>query len=66
VSRPEAQLTCEVHGPMIHRDGEWVCRGFDGEWPEGHPGSTVPDEAAARVIAGQTWWPGVKVGVSNG
>ncbi len=54
-------LVCEIHlGPLKHRPAEcrWVCPGFDGEKPlclqDG-----IPEDAYARVSAGETRWPGL-------
>lgn len=70
--RDEAYPACAVHGRMVHRDRaavdgghllhcEWVCVGFDGEWPEGQCAGPVPRESFRRLLAGRTWWPGVVV-----
>ena len=69
----ELHLACEVHGRMVHRDRpavegghllqrcEWVCVGFDGEWPEGQCAGPVPRESFRRLVSGMSWWPGVVV-----
>ena len=54
-------LICEIHDGPLHRrdDGMWTCPGWDGE---GYLNvrSGIPDEAAARLLAGETRWPGVQ------
>ena len=68
-------LACEAHGGRLVRAlqdrgaGEepvWACAGFDGEafgWCTAGP---VPEQAAARLLAGETYWPGVLVMTGDG
>ena len=43
----------------------WWCRGFDGEGCPTAPDG-ISDEAAARLAAGESRWPGVSVLVAPG
>lgn len=54
-------LACEVHGPLVHHDEGWVCVGFDGEAAGWCTAGPVSAEAAGRLLAGITRWPGVRV-----
>lgn len=67
--RTGTELSCEIHGPLRHRpagypgnpaSGYWACPGWDaGDCLNIRYG--VPDESAARLLSGQTYWPGVIV-----
>jgi len=57
-------LACDVHGPLVCHDGHLECVGFDGEaagWCTAGGPDGISAEAAARVLSGQTRWPGVQV-----
>ena len=61
--RAGTELHCEVHeGPLRLREGGWTCLGFDGEGCR-QPGTRegIPEEAAGRLLRGETYWPGVDV-----
>lgn len=60
----EVRLECEFHGPLRHRPDQrlWICVGFDGEGcRQRGTCEGIPDDAAARLAAERTYWPGVNV-----
>lgn len=66
--RPEPgdYLACDVHGRLVRRehvqyyDGPvWLCVGFDGEAAGWCTAGPVPEDARRRLLAGETYWPGV-------
>jgi hypothetical protein len=55
-------LACDAHGcPLVRHEEGWVCAGWDGEAAGWCTAGPVPDEAAARLVAGVTRWLGVIV-----
>jgi len=53
-------LLCEVHNaPLRFRGGAWRCLGWDGEGCGAGGPDGISPAAAARLAAGQTYWPGV-------
>lgn len=61
--RPAAggTLRCDAHGSRLYLAGDgWRCPGWDGEGCQSN-GWPVPEESAARVLAGQAYWPGAEV-----
>lgn len=54
-------LACEAHGRLVQRSTGWVCVGFDGEGTGWCTAGPVPPDAAGRLLAGVTYWPGVLV-----
>jgi hypothetical protein len=73
---PGPYLACEVHGRLVHRDlpdagpGEsecvWLCVGFDGEAAGRCTAGPVPYASRLRLLAGETYWPGVAVMTGDG
>jgi hypothetical protein len=70
----EPYLACDLHGRLRHRDLEgvpdgahscvWSCEGFDGEWCHLSVRATpVPYAARLRLLAGETYWPGVVISI---
>jgi hypothetical protein len=69
-------LACEAHGRLVHRDLAdvpdgaaecvWVCAGFDGEAEGRCTAGPVPYASRLRLLAGETYWPGVLVMTADG
>jgi hypothetical protein len=73
---PGLYLACEAHGRLVHRDLDgvpdgghvcvWVCAGFDGEADGWCTAGPVPYASRLRLLAGETYWPGVAVMTEDG
>lgn len=63
---PGSYLACEAHGRLVHRDLWWLCAGFDGEASGRCTAGPVSYAARLRLLAGETYWPGVAVMTADG